>query len=159
VRSDRRPRDAQRARCYRAEEAVRDQLERGGRRFGSVADMEAYVEALRHAAWFAAACGGVAPAIRVGAGSGSRRARATYRMDTGAQAIQVPRAARRESVLLHELAHCAVVARCGLHGAAAHGWQWAATYLQLVERRLGPSPAAALRDAFGRQRVRWQPPS
>jgi putative metallohydrolase (TIGR04338 family) len=74
-------------------------------------------------------------------GRGSRRARTD-----GAHWIAVPRAMRREWVLLHEVAHCLT--------ADKHGPEFCACYLALVRRHLGHAAADALARAFADHRVR-----
>jgi putative metallohydrolase (TIGR04338 family) len=133
-----RPRDGQRARLYRAESEVDT-----GRRLPTVAQLQAHVDALLAADWFAARWG--ARAFEVRPGYGHRRATAD---ENGV--LQMPRWARTELVLLHEVAHCLTPA-----SFAAHGPVYAGVLLALVRRGMGPAPAQALEDAFARHRVTW----
>jgi hypothetical protein len=66
--------------------------------------------------------------------------------------VKLPPWARTIPVLLHELAH--VVAP----HAAAHHWPWAACFVALVERFMGPEWAQKLRDSFKRNKVRFRAP-
>jgi len=61
----------------------------------------------------------------------------------------MPKWARSEMVLLHEVAHCLTP-----WTFAAHCPEYAGVLLALVRRVMGPSPAQTLEDAFDRQRVR-----
>ena len=133
-----RPRDSQRARLYRAEGEVD-----AGRRLPDVARMQAYVDALASADWFLARWG--TRTFDVRPGFGHRRATAD-----GEGVLQMPRWARTELVLLHEVAHCLTPRAC-----AAHGPEYAGVLLALARRGMGPATAQALEDAFARQRVRW----
>lgn len=144
----RRPRDSQRQRCYDAEHSVDADLH--GRSLDTLGDLRE---------WFAKALAGEpgAPDVTVGSGSGSRRARATWSPERGHK-LQFPRAMRTEIVACHELAHVLVTHRLGFEGAAAHGWQWAATYLDLVSRHVSPQAGARLEEAFVAFRVRYRPP-
>ncbi|HEX2063624.1 MAG TPA: hypothetical protein VHE80_04295, partial [Acidimicrobiales bacterium] len=136
--ADGRPRDAQRARVYRAENSVA-----AGRRLPTVQRMQAYVDALVGADWFAARWG--ARSFDVRPGFGHRRATADAN-----GVLQMPKWARSELVLLHEVAHCLTPATC-----AAHGPEYAGVLLALARRAMGPATGQALEDAFARERVRW----
>ncbi len=65
-----------------------------------------------------------------------------------------PRWARTKPVLLHELSHAASLQRYGL--VAAHGAEFAATYLRLVSRHLGLAAHEKLRDSFVVHRVGFE---
>lgn len=144
-----RPRDSQRKRCYDAEDLIRVDLL--GRVVGTVGELQEWVDK-------ALAAEPDAPAVTVGTGSGSRRARATWSPARGHR-LQVPRHQRSEMVLCHELAHALVAHRYGLGGAAAHGWQWASTYLDLAFRHVSPVAGVKLEAAFVRFGVRYRPPA
>ena len=133
-----RPRDSQRARLYRAEGEVP-----AGRRVPTVARMQAWVDALAATDWFLARWGPRAFDVRPG--YGHRRATAT---PDGV--LQMPKWARAELVLLHEVSHCLTPVTC-----AAHGPEYAGVLLAVARRAMGPATAQALEDAFARQRVRW----
>ena len=133
-----RPRDSQRARLYRAEGEVDS-----GRRLPTVERMQDYVDALCAADWFLARWG--MQAIEVRPGYGHRRATADEH-----GVLQMPKWARTELVILHEVAHCLTPRTC-----AAHGAEYAGVLLALARRAMGPATAQRLEDAFARQRVRW----
>lgn len=133
-----RPRDSQRARLYRAEGDVD-----AGRRLPTVERMQAYVDGLAAADWFVARWG--ARRFDVRPGFGHRRATADAE-----GVLQMPKWARTELVLLHEVAHCLTPAT-----AAAHGPEYAGVLLALTRRAMGPATAQRLEDAFARQRVAW----
>ena len=133
-----RPRDSQRARLYRAEGEVDS-----GRRLPTVERMQAYVDALCAADWFLPRWG--AQTIEVRPGFGHRRATADEH-----GVLQMPKWARTELVLLHEVAHCLTPRTC-----APHGPEYAGVLLALARRGMGPGSAQRLEDAFARQRVRW----
>ncbi len=133
-----RPRDSQRARLYRAEGEVDP-----GRRLPTVARMQAWVDGLAATDWFVARWG--ARTFEVRPGFGHRRATAS--MDG---VLQMPKWARSELVLLHEVAHCLCPATF-----AAHGPEYAGVLLALARRAMTPATAQSLEDAFDRQRVRW----
>ena len=133
-----RPRDSQRARLYRAEAEVD-----AGRRLPTVAKMQAYVDGLIGADWFVARWG--EHAFEVRPGFGHRRATAD---EYGV--LQMPKWARSELVLLHEVAHCLTP-----RSVASHGPEYAGVLLALARRAMSPATAQSLEDAFSRQRVRW----
>ena len=105
--------------------------------------MQSYVDALVGAAWFVARWGSRAFDVRPG--FGHRRATADQH-----GVLQMPKWARTELVLLHEVAHCLAPAT-----AAAHGPEYAGVLLVVTRRAMGPATAQSLEDAFTRHRVRW----
>lgn len=154
-------RDSQRQKLYDAERAALDVKGLTMKRWETVPEMQAYVNKLLDSAWFKrhwprkggsegiwlGANGFVfAPKVEVRDGRGHRRA--TY----GGGVIQMPKWARKEWVMLHELAHYVTPQR------PAHGWQFAANYLLLVQHQLGKEAADALRAKFKFFRVRYTKP-
>ncbi len=133
-----RPRDSQRARLYRAEGEVDC-----GRRLPTVAKMQAYVDDLVSADWFLARWGERSFDVRPG--FGHRRATADEH-----GVLQMPKWARSELVLLHEVAHCLAP-----RTVASHGPEYAGVLLALARRAMSPGTAQSLEDAFAAQRVRW----
>jgi len=133
-----RPRDSQRARLYRAENEVDP-----GCDLPTVATMQAYVDWVAAAGWFTDRWGDRSFEVRPGYG----HKRATATRDG---VLQMPRWARREMTILHEVAHCLTP-----EDFAAHGGEYAGVLLALVRRAMGLGPAQALEDAFERHRVRW----
>lgn len=134
-----RPRDSQRARLYRAEEAVD-----AGRRLPTVERMQDWVDGLAATDWFVARWG--ARSFDVRPGFGHRRATA----DAANGVLQMPKWARSELVLLHEVAHCLTPMTL-----ASHGPEYAGVLLALVRRGMGLATAQLLEDAFAHERVRW----
>jgi putative metallohydrolase (TIGR04338 family) len=134
-----RPRDSQRARLYRAEGLVD-----AGRRLPTVERMQAWVDGLVATAWFVARWGDRSFDVRPG--FGHRRATA----DAANGVLQMPKWARSELVLLHEVAHCLTPA-----SVASHGPEYAGVLLALIRRGIGPGTAQRLEDAFAAERVRW----
>lgn len=133
-----RPRDSQRARLYRAEGEVAS-----GRRLPTVERMQAWVDGLAATDWFVALWNDRAFEVRPG--FGHRRATA---VENGV--LQMPKWARTELVLLHEVAHCLTPVT-----VASHGPEYAGVLLTLARRGMGPGTAQHLEDAFARERVRW----
>ncbi|MDQ4069743.1 MAG: hypothetical protein M3203_09800 [Actinomycetota bacterium] len=133
-----RPRDSQRARLYRAEGEVDV-----GRRLPTVEKMQAYVDGVVAAEWFVARWG--ARSFEVRPGFGHRRATANEH-----GVLQMPKWARSELVLLHEVAHCLTPAT-----VASHGPEYAGVLVALARRAMNPATAQSLEDAFARHRVRW----
>ena len=133
-----RPRDSQRARLYRAEGEVDP-----GRRLPTVERMQAWVDALVATDWFVARWG--TRCFEVRPGFGHRRATADAN-----GVLQMPKWARSELVLLHEVAHCLTPVTL-----ASHGPEYAGILLALARRGMGPGTAQRLEDAFDRERVRW----
>ncbi len=132
-----RPRDNQRARLYRAEHEVDP-----GRRLPTVPVLQAYVDALAATEWFRTRWPDRSFEVRPGYG----HRRATADADG---VLQMPKWARSELVVLHEVAHCVTP-----WTFASHGPEYAGVLLCLVRRAIGPGPAQALEDAFDRHSVR-----
>lgn len=105
-------------------------------------------------------------AIEIADGRGTRNALAY-----GTNKISLPAGwARTDRVALHELAHIIHSRLSGnwalsakgtrtdeLKGGAAHGWQFAAIYLDLVTFCMGKEAGAALKAAYRANGVRFKP--
>jgi len=89
--------------------------------------------------------------INLANGAGSRRATGTLWYGNTAR-IKLPIFARNKWVMLHELAHV-VTPKNG----AAHGREYCANYLLLVQHYLGRDVAKLLRHEFQRGRVQYKP--
>ena len=140
-----RPRDSQRARTYRAESVLPE-----GRAIPTLVGLQRYVDGVTGSAlWRRLAPN--RPRVEVRDGRGRRRA-GSY---IGLPAIAVPHVHRRERHVLHELAHQAAEAG-GAPGEPAHGWRFAACLLLLIEAFQSPAAAAALRDSYVANRVRFR---
>jgi len=164
----RRPRDSQRSRVYRAEDAWAGRLDAarrgaplariggssvllpGERRFGALEAAGGYAERVLALPEVVEAVGAVPPpAWRL-----RRGATAAHWEPPGTIAVPVPPHgepwALRETVVLHELAHH--VAAAGGR-AVAHGPPFPALVLLLVAAALGEEAAFALRVDYGSERV------
>ena len=143
-------RDAQRARVYKADAALKP-FDR--RDLSTVFRMEKYVDLVwaddRVQAAFPEALRYKPPQVRDG--RGRRHAAATERK------VMMPRWARCESTLIHELAH---VIHRRTYGPlpAGHGWQYCEVYLKLAQIMMGHPAAHALTAAFRKHRVRYRGP-
>jgi len=136
---ERRPRDSQRSKLYRAERTVGE-----GQHFPSVAHCQARVDQILASAWWQTRFPAL-DQVQVRDGRGRRHAGAFHNRG----AISLPRWSRRERVILHELAHLATPA-----SFAAHGPEYAAVYLELVGHFMGAAAARDLAEAFRTHRVR-----
>ena len=163
-----RPRDAQRARVYRAEDswAARLDVARRGAALATVAGSAVLLPSELRFGSLAAASAYAAsvvslPAVVTMAGQlpppelrPRRGRRSAHWEPPGVIALPVPRHgepwALRESVLLHELAHH-VGETAGL--TVGHRAPFPAVLLVLVEAALGAEAAFALRVAYGEERV------
>lgn len=160
-----RPRDAQRTRVYRAEQAAfMHDLTRSEGAFGRLKGLEgahAFVrETARHPATIAAyphpslAGCSILEGLEITDGRGRRSAGAYV----DRHAIALPTRFRMRWVALHECAH--IIART-LHASepdyAPHGHRFAGVYLGLVSIMLGDDAQARLLKAFEFGRVRHQP--
>lgn len=91
------------------------------------------------------------PLVKVKDGRRCRRA------SGGVSSITIPRWARNEAVVTHELAHTFTLRE---HGSelAAHGWQFCQTYLKLTHILMGKEAHDTLKRAFKENRVKFRPP-
>jgi len=153
-------RDTQRSKLYKAE-AVLDKFASPIR---EIADVEKYVARQMKRATIRTRYGtAVDPdrwSLAIKDGRGTRRALAY-----GSHAIGLPLWARKDWVVLRELAHVIhnrlPMAREGtrrqeLSGGASHGWQFAAIYLDLVRFCMGAEAAEALKASFRKHKVRFR---
>ena len=150
-------RDSQRKRVYDAELAVKKSAGQHmpGLDFrgvtGAVAALQTRADQIATCPTIVAEFGPLKATITDG--RGRRRGAACY--DSGR--IALPRPARQEWYLLHEMAHLYTGAPNPLHDVAAHGPEFAACYLRLYEIAIGPAAAAALRIEFGEKGVKIAP--
>lgn len=88
---------------------------------------------------------------KVGDGRGRRKACGSV------WGIKIPRFARNEAIVLHELAH---VICLRLHGTklAGHGWQFCAIYRTLVLHAMGREAHDVLTKAFWENGVKFKAP-
>lgn len=154
---------------YAAEDQWSALLDRGGvvdffgstvdlptqRRFGDLASIRAYVDAVLAGPAVRAAYPGAGPvAVRARAG----RQRAHYEPASATIAIPVSaRWAGRESVVLHEVAHHLACSRAGDAGRGRRSWhgaQFRAAMDVLVDEVLGAAAALVLRAGYDAAGVR-----
>lgn len=148
------PRDSQRSRIYRAEIRAFYGRSAKGMRFESLAALQRFLERVAADPWFKARFGALS-AIEIRDGRGIRHASSAYEPDTRRCVFSFPRWARTKPVVLHELAHAASFRRYGL--VAAHGPEFAAVFLELIERHLGSAARERLRRAFATLNVGYEP--
>lgn len=146
-------RDHQREKLYTAERLAFAPFigSKAVRRYETVAECQRRVDAIM----------GSETAKNIACRFGSTEAPRPVKVDDGAGCrfagsyggtIKLPRHARIEWVILHELAH-ELTPRI-----VSHQWPFAATYLALVSRFLGTAAERALRAAFRAHGVKYLPP-
>lgn len=154
-----RPRDSQRSKLYAAEDAFCKRPDicdiEGG--FDGIDEIQLYTGKLLASAWFHRRW--PVPAIQVIDGRARRSPAAFRRRDRGdwQYFIAIPRFARHEESVLHEIAHCCVYAT-KTEPLSGHGWQFAATLLDLIGRQMGADARRVLVDEFKVRRVRYRKP-
>jgi Spy/CpxP family protein refolding chaperone len=72
--------------------------------------------------------------------------------------IKMPTWSRSKAVIIHEIAHHCADEAYGVSDVAAHGWQFAATFLELATHELGAESGDALKKSFKEHRVRYRAP-
>jgi putative metallohydrolase (TIGR04338 family) len=144
------PRDTQRSRLYKAENAAFKGNPLGGKRLETVPDIERFVQKVANRAPIKSRYPELARSpIRVKDGRGRRRACGGYR------SISIPLWARTEWIVLHELAHVATLRRHG-ETVAAHGREFVSCYLTLIYFILGKEASAHMRKHLDAGRVKWR---
>lgn len=157
-------RDNQRSKLYKAERVA---LEGRAKPLPSVKDVERYLVKQSKRKPLQERYGSVVDlqrwSMQVKDGRGRVKACAFH----DARSIAIPRWARNDWVVLHEWAHIihmrlsSAYSRGGtrtveLDGGAAHGWQFAAIYLDLVRFCMGREAWSALKEAFRSHKVRYR---
>ncbi|UTU07890.1 hypothetical protein CcrC1_gp204 [Caulobacter phage C1] len=141
-------RDSQRSKLYKAERV----LEPMSSRLETVQEMDTFIrKVLQKAPIQARYASEARRSIEVGDGRGRSRTAGGDR-----DGIAVPRAGRTQWIVLHEVAHTLTMRRYGTH-IAAHGWQYAAVYLDLIRFGMGAEAHRTLKESFKAHKVRWTP--
>lgn len=143
-------RDTQKARVYKSDKA----LVAVAKPLLEVADVERFVRRLltQKRVKDAFPRSALYQLPRVGDG---RRRRAAYGWENG---IAIPRWARNEAVVVHELAHTIALREYGRGDVAFHGWEFCATYLTLTLYGMGREAHDTLKAAFKANRVKYTKP-
>ena len=113
-----------------------------GRAFGTIGQVQEYVDALCARDWWSERFPGVVRIEAVGIRSRCAVGAGRPEPERNAGVIGLTRDGRKELTVLHEVAH--VLCRPD----AAHGLEWARTYLELAYRVMGSDAWVALRAAF-----------
>jgi putative metallohydrolase (TIGR04338 family) len=142
--SDKRPRDAQRARVYRAENALPSSPLPG------LAACAAFIDKVVGSLWWAARFPerGLGAVPRLRPGNGARQA--FYREDPDGPTITLPRRYRTKGVVLHELVHWAMSTTPEL---PHHGTTFARVLVDVTAEFCGPDRAEILATAYTAERV------
>lgn len=141
----RRPRDAQRARVYRAETGVASSPLPG------LPACVSFAEKVVGSLWWAARFPdhGLGGLPRFRPGNGARQA--FFRDEPGGPTITLPRRYRTKGIVLHELVHWALSATPAL---PHHGSTFARVLVDATAEFCGPDRAAELEAAYAEQSVR-----
>lgn len=138
----RRTRDNRRQKLYSAERKAFGE----GVQYKTVDECQARVDKITHSRWWRSRYG-FRPNVTVKPGKGHRRATAS----PGTLVIQLPRWARSDWVICHELAHL-IQPRV----SAFHGPEFCREYLALVNRWIGREAAQKLRKSFVNYHVKYR---
>jgi len=157
---NKRPRDSQRLKVYRAGWKVEDH----GERFDDMVDLRAYVHKIFRSKWRKALYRKHNLDEHFHLYIGDGRARRGACMDNGWKRhyeIKFPRTTRRQQTILHEIAHILVeeIFTIGRgQRVAYHGREFCAIMLQLVRRWMGPEQAKMLKTSFKNNKVKHTMP-
>lgn len=148
-----RERDSQQSKVYRAERSVNDQ-HLTPPTFTTMKECERFAKKVwrskRVQQAFPRATRNELPDLHDGRGCRSAIA-------SGGWEVKLPKWARRETVILHELAHIIVHREIGM-SVAGHGWQFCQTFLKLTLYIQGREAHDELKAAFKRFKVRYTEP-
>ena len=149
-------RDSQRNKVYTAERVLMDTY---GRRNLTISECQQYADKVLASAFVRRHFGTVTVNIEHGRGGGFAYRNVSwfdtyYEVWRYGNRITLGKWARREIVVLHELAHVLAPA----WHTAAHGWEFCATYLNLVRHFLGAEAHDVLKDSFKANRVKFTKP-
>lgn len=136
-----REQDSRRQKFYDAEKSAPR-----GESFDSVPEVEDYIDRLTGYAWWQRRF--LVDSIKVGDGRGRKRACGSYRT----KRVKLPRYARYERLILHEMTHTLTP-----KPHAWHGRLFCRIFLELVDWQLGSDAADALKEGYREQNVKWQP--
>ncbi len=141
-------RDNQRSKVYKAEKVLWET----GKKFVTVAEVEKYIEVVKKKAFVGKRYGAELNRrkINVDDGRGCRKAFG------GPNGIVLPKWARIEPVILHELAHVIQARRFGFSNVEAHGWEFCDIFLNLVQGVLGKEARDILQKSFKENKVRFK---
>ncbi len=140
-------REYQQKKLYRAELVLKPLSVR----LETVPEMERYIKKVKKRATIARRYGKwLEREVYVGDGRARRRGGGDGR------GIYMPIWSRTDHIVLHELAHTIVWRRYGSH-IAGHGWQFCATFYDLVRFMMGAEAGKALKASFKAHRVRMRP--
>lgn len=146
-------RDSQRGKLYQAERLIPK-----GIAYPTLDQTRGYVDYITGSRWWYIFTNGVFGVYADGTVEiRDGRGRSKPASLTGQAAITLPRAARCERIILHELAHQACDARYG-PDKAAHGRHFASVYAALIGRWMGIEAKRALLDAYRAKGVCWRLP-
>jgi len=150
-------RDSQRAKVYKAENAV---MKPHVTPLPTMADVEGFVRKVwtsqrvmeawpraagRHSGW-----SGFIPKVKDGRGRRNSCA-------NGGMSISIVLPHRNDWIVCHELAHIVIHRELGWN-VAGHGWQFCSVYLKLVLWFMGREAHDALKKSFKLHKVKFYPP-
>jgi putative metallohydrolase (TIGR04338 family) len=138
-----RPRDSQRSKVYSAEKVLWE----GYKNFSTVQDMEVYVHTCMEASSFKNKFNNLRE-VKIADGRGRRSACCVG--TRGWSTLKMPRWARKESILLHELAHAVTNDKYAWHGP-----EFCNNYLFLVCTFMGVAAYTSLVESFKLKGVRF----
>jgi putative metallohydrolase (TIGR04338 family) len=142
-----RPIDSQRQKLYKAEQVLRKEYCRY--EFTTIEEVTVWVQQIMHSAWWKKHYPNHYT-LEISNGAGKTKALGAPRSNGIWMAL--PTWARKDCVILHEMAHGV----CPRH-FAAHGREYAAIYLKLVTRFMGKKAGQVLRKSFVHHKVKYKP--
>ena len=136
-------RDNQRAKLYRAE---RESLREHGCTFKDLKEVNKYIDRILRSSYWKKLHGSSHMEVRDGRG---RRSACAFDRQT----IALPKWARSDVIILHELAH--TVVNFNYKKVADHGREFAKEYLGLVKRFMGREYYLILKESYKKNHVHY----
>ncbi len=142
-----RPRDSQKQKVYRSERESLDKIPNQEKN-EKIGFWEAYCKKLIQSAWFVKRWPNCRT-ILIKDGRGRRIACASVGYNGGT--LKLPKWARQEWVVLHEVAHVITTKT-----VASHGQEFCANMLELVGHCMGDEAERSLKESFDKNNVKWR---
>jgi len=136
-------RDNQRQKVYRAE---RESLHNKGEKFKDLKEVNTYINHILSSHYWKKLNGSWHIEVRDGRG---RKAACAFDRET----IALPKWARQDVVIIHELAH--TVVNFNSRKVASHGREFAKTFLGLVKRFMGRESYLLLKESYKKNHVHY----
>lgn len=141
--------DSKRSKLYRSEDIL-DGFSK--RKFETIPECEKYLKSIVKSQWFKKHFPSIPTDVQIHDGGGMRSAQGGGARYMGVVWMALPKWARKDWVIIHELCHTVTDV-----DDAAHGREYCQNYLKLIQHYLGREAARALKVEFRKNKVWYKP--